>query len=533
MPQISQNGHAAQMSAPIKMRELGSLLDSSQLSTSPRRLKTWKDLSDRRPLPLRFLLLPSNRPGGKLCPSLCVHINGHVIVRIMDPEHSEPFVSLAAILHSAGLTVAEGLLRFGLRRDRMDFDMTLAGLEPWDEIWVPLATARRVAESLNILEPLASLLSWSTRHVWSLDEGSSGLVHNWRVPSSVLDPGTYSTASLTASEFAVVEPLAAGQMIRTLVSPEQRRSAMLNYNPPRSAEPVTLRQADARAVNQQLVRWSVQRLETFLSAQEEDGQSIKAPEMRGDTLDAEEIAHKCVAVRLLASLVQGTSLRGKEPLSVCGSHIILLPEELLGHNGSALERKGKATRTKILDGRSRRVWIAKLDLALACLVDELSLQRGKHEPNLVSEPDYDEAPGQSATRANMDGAESSQLNRIEAALTRLESRGMYGGTEKQEDDSPDATHDSSSQRAARFAPLSPVGGIINGALGLRLGATSPQSDRSTFVGHSKDDHASMLTMGTDGISATSRTGIAPGIVSNESIAVLLVVLICAVLWPRE
>jgi hypothetical protein len=55
---------------------------------------------------------------------------------ILDPEHREPFVSLGALFLAAGITPAEGLLRFELRRDRLDYDLSLAGLEPFDEIWV-------------------------------------------------------------------------------------------------------------------------------------------------------------------------------------------------------------------------------------------------------------------------------------------------------------------------------------------------------------------------------------------------------------
>jgi hypothetical protein len=35
--------------------------------------------------------------------------------------------------------------------------------------------ARRVATELDVLEPLSNLLSWSTRHIWSLDEGDAGV----------------------------------------------------------------------------------------------------------------------------------------------------------------------------------------------------------------------------------------------------------------------------------------------------------------------------------------------------------------------
>lgn len=75
-----------------------------------------------------------------------------------------------------------------------------------------------------------------------------------------------------AHPFAVIEPLPAGQLLRTLVSPEQRRAAVLAYNnpPTRSVAPACVQEADAQAVDQQLVRWSVRRLERLQSAEEED-----------------------------------------------------------------------------------------------------------------------------------------------------------------------------------------------------------------------------------------------------------------------
>lgn len=56
--------------------------------------------------------------------------------RILDPEHREPFITLGGIFAAAGLTPIEGLLRFDLHRGRGHFDVSLAGLEPRDELWV-------------------------------------------------------------------------------------------------------------------------------------------------------------------------------------------------------------------------------------------------------------------------------------------------------------------------------------------------------------------------------------------------------------
>lgn len=63
---------------------------------------------------------------------------------------------------------------------RLLADITLAGLAPFPDIWIPLVTARQMARELGILEPLRNLLSWKTRAMASwfegVDDGGSGVV---------------------------------------------------------------------------------------------------------------------------------------------------------------------------------------------------------------------------------------------------------------------------------------------------------------------------------------------------------------------
>jgi len=136
------------------------------------------------------------------------------IWRILDPEHREPFVSFGALCEACGLSAMEGLVYFadilcrpvhrppsssagstsaettlpspqnpslrGLSPPPSGaslIDLSLAGLEPCAELWIPLPAARKVAASCGVLEQLALLLSWSTRHAWSLDEGDGGVIH--------------------------------------------------------------------------------------------------------------------------------------------------------------------------------------------------------------------------------------------------------------------------------------------------------------------------------------------------------------------
>jgi hypothetical protein len=93
---------------------------------------------------------------------------------------SEPFVSLFRIFLACELSPLEGLLRFGL--ERPGYDSGLGGIAPFKDIWVPLATARRVAQELDVLVELAALLEWETRTAWSVEDREvGGIVHKYGV----------------------------------------------------------------------------------------------------------------------------------------------------------------------------------------------------------------------------------------------------------------------------------------------------------------------------------------------------------------
>lgn len=143
-----------------------------------RSLSTWQDLQQNRPLPVRFALYASQRTNRALCPCLIVEKQKITVIRILDPEHKQPYLSLCSIFLLAGRSVPLGLLEFDLHREAGDYDLTLAGLEPREGIWAPLTIARRVAKELDLLPALDTLLDWEIRHIWSLDErDKEGLVH--------------------------------------------------------------------------------------------------------------------------------------------------------------------------------------------------------------------------------------------------------------------------------------------------------------------------------------------------------------------
>lgn len=159
------------------MKSRGNVSEKGASAMTGKNATTWDELAQRRPLPVHFRLYASRRPNKALCAALTVELRGIVAIRILDPEHREPYVSVCSLFAMAGLSLIEGLLRFGLQRDKLDYDVTLAGLEPREAIWTSLQLARNVARDLSLESPLALLLSWDLRHAWTLDEGDAGLTH--------------------------------------------------------------------------------------------------------------------------------------------------------------------------------------------------------------------------------------------------------------------------------------------------------------------------------------------------------------------
>lgn len=243
---------AASSLLAIKMAS-SSRLGSTSISTPS---DLWQRLESRRPLPLRFVLHLSRRPNASLCPCLeldlpSLHspsITRTTVTRILDPEHRVPYISLSPLFTSAGLTLIQGLLRFSL--SPTSFDLSLAGLEPWDDCWISLPLARHIANQLGVLLPLSAILDSKTALAWSLDEFGEGLSHNWRVPQEWVDAAGYSTDAITHPElrFGNVQLLKQGQQIKTLVSAEKRSEIKRGAEERRRSRGFRLRQ--------KLVRWS-------------------------------------------------------------------------------------------------------------------------------------------------------------------------------------------------------------------------------------------------------------------------------------
>ncbi|SNX83139.1 uncharacterized protein MEPE_01845 [Melanopsichium pennsylvanicum] len=237
------------------LTRLGSSNPFSAPASRPEEL--WQRLEARRPASLRFSLHLSRRPNASLCPCLEATIPSliepskfHTITRILDPEHSIPYLTLSPLLLAAGHTIISGLLHFNLCS--ASYDLSLAGLEPWDDLWVSLPLARHLAAELRLSEVLAGILDVRTGPAWSCDEFDEGLSHNWRVPQEYVDSAAYSTDAITKSgmRFAGLQILPRGQQIKTLVSAELRETIRNN---------AAQRQRESSFVlHQKLVRWSSQ-----------------------------------------------------------------------------------------------------------------------------------------------------------------------------------------------------------------------------------------------------------------------------------
>ncbi|KAI5477326.1 hypothetical protein MNV49_006468 [Pseudohyphozyma bogoriensis] len=143
---------------------------------------------------------------------------GIEVYRIIDPEHQETFVSLARVFAALSISPLEGIIMFDLKSPT--YDATLAGIAPFNDLWVPLKVAREVADALDVLDELAGLLEWESRGAYSVeDKEEGGVVHNWKISTDTIDPESYSTEAMLSTSFSRIYLLPTGNQVRTLISP--------------------------------------------------------------------------------------------------------------------------------------------------------------------------------------------------------------------------------------------------------------------------------------------------------------------------
>ncbi|GAA96433.1 uncharacterized protein L969DRAFT_87426 [Mixia osmundae IAM 14324] len=164
------------------------------------------------------------------CACITVNVRGIDLYRIIDPEYRESFVSLSRLFASAGLTVLDGLARFRQVRSPA-YEVTLSGLAPFDDIWLPLAKARPIAQALELQHALAGFLDPQSGRAYSVyDDEEQGLVHNWIVDAETLAPEQYSTEALLSAAFHRIVLLGEAPSIRTQYKPALLRLPSTNPN---------------------------------------------------------------------------------------------------------------------------------------------------------------------------------------------------------------------------------------------------------------------------------------------------------------
>lgn len=293
----------------------------------------WQRLEARRPLPLHFVLHLSRRPNASLCPCLQVELPSTVspgshftVTRILDPEHRVPYISLSPLFLASGLSIIQGLLRFSLSPS--DYDLSLAGLEPFDDLWISLPLARSIAAELDLLPSLAAILDPKTVLAWSLDEFGEGLSHNWRVPEEVVSAAGYSTDAILAEEaaFGGVQMLPRGQQIKTLVSGELRG---------KMARQAQERRREAGFVlHQKLIRWSSQLFAVWTDVRdvlEWEGEGEEGRERwRMLKEDLREVSVHPTSVDMMEwmQLLSGTSTQLRPPTETLRDHALDLKDDL-------------------------------------------------------------------------------------------------------------------------------------------------------------------------------------------------------------
>ncbi|CAO1634367.1 unnamed protein product [Parajaminaea phylloscopi] len=233
---------------------------------SPGSGSVWQSLQDHRPLPLRWLLVPSQRllprtskdkaakrdfrdgpiRGADVYMTAVLAVQDPtlasrslLIMRTIDATPAKAFVSLTAMCLYAGISPLHACLWLGIKRRRssggdedlhFETDGAMLGSQPHGcqgELWVRVGVARKVAKTLGIDAQVAGLLAPHSG-VCSIDEGVSGkIVHNWLPVAPSLAAPDISTASLLAHSFQSVQFLPQARRTieptyTTLISQEQR-----------------------------------------------------------------------------------------------------------------------------------------------------------------------------------------------------------------------------------------------------------------------------------------------------------------------
>ncbi|EGG09570.1 uncharacterized protein MELLADRAFT_115747 [Melampsora larici-populina 98AG31] len=214
--------------------------DEKALSLRFTLMKTYSFRLDSPLVPVLYVRFPFNSTSTVNATSSSPNLNTTYIdiIRILDPEHREPFISIGRLLLLIEPTPISPITAIEILKElnqnlinssssssssnlynpstfKPVYSLLLNGLAPFPDLWVNLKLARQFSIRFGLLKTddedggnengmLARLLDWNSKSIWSLVTISSvkepiqtgELVSNWRIPEDVLPLCDYSLASL-------------------------------------------------------------------------------------------------------------------------------------------------------------------------------------------------------------------------------------------------------------------------------------------------------------------------------------------------
>ncbi|WVW82520.1 hypothetical protein I302_104531 [Kwoniella bestiolae CBS 10118] len=185
------------------------------------------EISPPLPLPINFELLPTLSPGKTLCPVFYVLIDTIPIYLTLDPSHV-PHLSLFPLFLTLHPISPLSILSTLHLRPNEDYSLTLKGIAPFMDIWVPLSLARTICESLKVerlfwdeMDPTKGLLSKIMGEVQSWDDGLA-IGHNWLPPSTQLPKSAYSLSTLLSTPLTGMDIIQDNRYITTPLDGDTR-----------------------------------------------------------------------------------------------------------------------------------------------------------------------------------------------------------------------------------------------------------------------------------------------------------------------
>lgn len=385
---------------------------------------SWPAMAERRPLPVQFALYPSRKTNGILCPCLVVRHTQIELIRILDPEHKQPFFSLDGMFLLAGMSVPTGLMRFDLRRERGDYDVTLAGLEPREGIWSPFSIAQRIAMELGLSQLLKAF--FSVKHAWSLDEGElNGIVHNWQPSKDQLNPSKYSFESLSKDAFDSFSLISGGQQARTPIGNEERNRIKrigrpcLVLHDSKEDDMQHSRILTSFSLEQRLLRWTVMAIEQWLEFQQQasEAHSLQNSQSPADDSLMHIWSPSTVELLLFFSDLQSPSNEDDRKIaySLNEGQIVVTKSQLQEAHLRHQEQQETET-NKVLSVVDVNTVLALVDSLWMWYVERIGLSNYAH----LRSNDESRIQKYDSNEENVKPGTSERLNRLEASIERME-----------------------------------------------------------------------------------------------------------------